>query len=345
MSTTQSATLIYNPHAGFDAWRESIEACASTWEEHGWKIALHETAYPGHATELAAAAAAAGHRLVIAAGGDGTLHETANGLLGTGTVLAPLPAGTTNCLTHDLGLPSPSKANPNWLITTTHRLLDGFVHGMDVGQCSNGKSFMLWAGMGLDSYIVETVEPRSRMLKRFGLAGYVAKAAVPFVFYQGEKMRITVDAAVVEGPVLTAMICNSRTYAGGLYNLNPRGILDDGVMEVWIFRGRFAPEMLVHSLWIVAQRHEDQRHVIKLQGSHVTVEAATPQPFHLDGELNHSTPFTCMLQPQGVHLLVPAGAPADLFCHAGTAFGEWAAQAAGANPDMPAAPASAPDPG
>ena len=322
MSTTQAATLIYNPHAGFDAWQESIAACAYYWEEHGWRITVHETAYPGHATELAAAAVAAGHPLVIAAGGDGTLHEVANGLLGTPAILAPLPAGTTNCLTRDLGLPGPSKATPNWLITTTRRLLDGTVHGMDVGQCSNGKSFLLWAGMGLDSYVVESVEPRSRMLKRFGLAGYVAKAAVPFVFYQGVDMRITVDATVVEGPVLTAMICNSRTYAGGLYNLNPQGVLDDGQMEVWIFRGRFAPEMFVHSLWIVAQRHHDQRHIIKLTGSHVTVEASTPQPYHLDGELHRATPFTCMLKPRALRLLVPSGAPADLFAHAGAPLGE-----------------------
>jgi YegS/Rv2252/BmrU family lipid kinase len=316
-AAVQPATLIYNPHAGFDDWQESIAACAAYWEENGWQITIRETEHPGHATELAADAVAAGHPLVIAAGGDGTLHEVANGLLGTDTILAPLPAGTTNCLTRDLGLPGPSKATPNWLITTTQRLLDGAVHGMDVGQCSNGKSFLLWAGMGLDSYVVETVEPRSRLLKRFGLAGYVAKAAVPFVFYQGVDMRITVDADVVEGPVLTAMICNSRTYAGGLFTLNPRGVLDDGQMEVWIFRGRFAPEMLVNGAWIVAQRHHDQRHIIQLTGSHVTVEASTPQTFHLDGELNRATPFTCMLLPRALRLLVPAGAPADLFVHAG----------------------------
>jgi diacylglycerol kinase (ATP) len=316
-AAAQPATLIYNAYAGFDDWQESIAACAAYWEENGWQITIRETEHPGHATELAAAASAAGHPLVIAAGGDGTLHEVANGLLGTPTILAPLPAGTTNCLTRDLGLPGPSKAAPNWLITTTRRLLDGAVHGMDVGQCSNGKSFLLWAGIGLDSYVVETVEPRSRLLKRFGLAGYVAKAAVPFVFYQGADMRITVDADVVEGPVLTAMICNSRTYAGGLFTLNPHGVLDDGQMEVWIFRGRFAPEMFVHGAWIVAQRHHDQRHIIRLTGSHVTVEASTPQPFHLDGELNRATPFTCMLRPRALRLLVPAGAPADLFVHTG----------------------------
>lgn len=323
MSESRPATLIYNPHAGFDNWQESIAACARYWEANGWQITLHETAYPGHATELAAAAAAAHHPLVIAAGGDGTLHETANGLLGTATVLAPLPAGTTNCLTRDLGLPGPNKATPDWLITATRRLLDGKVQGMDVGQCSNGKSFLLWAGVGLDSYVVDTVEPRSRLLKRFGLAGYVAKAAVPFVFYQGANMRITVDADVVEGRVLTAMVCNSRTYAGGLFTLNPHGVLDDGRMEVWIFRGRFAPEMLVYSLGIVAQRHHDQRHVIHLTGSHVTVEAAVPQPYHLDGELNRATPFTCMLQPRCLQLLTPAAAPEDLFSYPGVPLCEW----------------------
>lgn len=101
-----------------------------------------------------------GHQLVLAAGGDGTIHEAANGLLGSQTILATLPAGTTNCFARDLGLPSPNGVNPYWLIEASERLMAGTVHAIDVGECSNGRSFILWAAAGVDSRIVESVEPR-----------------------------------------------------------------------------------------------------------------------------------------------------------------------------------------
>ena len=100
---TRNATLIYNPYAGHDDWQQQIEGVARFWCDHGWAVTLQTTQGPGHATELAAAAAAAGVEVVISAGGDGTLHEVAQGLIHTPCILAPLPAGTTNCLTRDLG--------------------------------------------------------------------------------------------------------------------------------------------------------------------------------------------------------------------------------------------------
>ena len=149
-----SATLIYNPHAGSDDWQRQIDEVAAFWRGQGWQVALQITQHPGHATVLAAAAAAAGHQLVLSAGGDGTLHEIVQGLIGTPCVLAPLPAGTTNCLTRDLGLPKSDTGNPHWLLDAAQALLAGRVQATDVGTCSNGQHWLLWAGVGIESRIV-----------------------------------------------------------------------------------------------------------------------------------------------------------------------------------------------
>jgi diacylglycerol kinase (ATP) len=313
MSSERQATLIYNPYAGFDDWQLHVEATADYWRTRGWEVTLRQTEYPAHATELAAAAARAGHQLVLAAGGDGTLHEVANGLLGSQTVLAPLPAGTTNCLTRDLGLPTPSAGNEHWLLEASERLLAGAVQAMDVGECSNGRSFLLWAAVGVDSRIVERVEPRSRLLKRFGIAGYVAKATLPFLLYQGQRTRVSVDHETVEGDMLAVIVSNTRLYAGGLFNLSPHSVFDDGKLDVWILRGRFSPHMLLHSAVIMAGRHTQRPDIIHLAGRHVIIEPETPQPFHLDGELNRNTPITCTVEPGFLRILAPQGAPVDLF--------------------------------
>jgi diacylglycerol kinase (ATP) len=323
MSSSRKATLIYNPYAGFDDWQLHVEATADYWRAGAWEITLRQTEYPAHATELAAAAARAGNQLVLAAGGDGTIHEVANGLLGSSTVLAPLPAGTTNCFTRDLGLPAPSDNNPHWLLEASERLLAGTVQSMDIGECSNGRSFLLWAAVGVDSRIVESVEPRSRPLKRFGIAGYIAKATLPFLLYQGCHTRVSVDNETVEGDMLAVIISNTRLYAGGLFNLSPCSIFDDGELDIWILRGRYSPHMLLHSAFIMAGRHTNRPDIIHLSGRHVIIETETPQPFHLDGELSRNTPITCTVAPGLLRILSPQDAPADMFMQEGVELARY----------------------
>jgi YegS/Rv2252/BmrU family lipid kinase len=317
------ATLIYNPHAGFDDWQEHIEDTANFWRARGWEVTLRQTEYPAHATELAAAAVRAHHHLVLAAGGDGTIHEVANGLLGSQTALAPLPAGTTNCLARDLGLPMPASGAPHWLLDASERLAAGAVHAMDMGGCSNGRSFLLWAAVGVDSRIVERVEPRSRLFKRFGMAGYVAKATLPFLLYQGSDTRVSVDNESVEGDMLAVIVCNTRLYAGGLFNLSPHNVFDDGKFDTWVLRGRFSPHMLMHSACIMAGCHTARGDITRLSGRHIIIETERPQSFHLDGELNRATPITCTVEPGSLRILSPQGAPADLFEQTGVALEQY----------------------
>ena len=164
---------------------------------------------------------------------------------------------------------------------------------------------------------VEGVEPRSRLLKRFGLAGYVAKATLPFLLYQGEQTRVRVDDQIIEDEMLAVIVSNSRLYAGGLFNLSPHSVLDDGLFDVWMLRGRYAPQMMLHSLAIMTGRHAAQTDIIRRSGRRVSIETTTPQPFHLDGELNYSTPIEIDLEPHFLRVLAPDGAPADLFLHPG----------------------------
>ncbi|MFN3334307.1 MAG: diacylglycerol kinase family protein, partial [Caldilinea sp.] len=65
MSATLQATLIYNPHAGFDDWQQNINATAAFWRARGWDVTLRQTDHPRHATAMAVEAARAGHQLVL----------------------------------------------------------------------------------------------------------------------------------------------------------------------------------------------------------------------------------------------------------------------------------------
>lgn len=168
------ATLIYNPLAGPVSLAATLDLVADFWRERGWEVTVRPTEAPGHATTLAQEAAAAGHRLVLAAGGDGTLGEVANGLVGAETALAPLPVGTANSFAKELRLPLPGLWTRYRLLQACEALAAGKVQQMDVGyqrpqpdshEGDHGRYWLLWAGTGADGFVVNEVEPRPKWSK------------------------------------------------------------------------------------------------------------------------------------------------------------------------------------
>lgn len=312
------ATLIYNPYAGFWDWGDVVQRVATFWQERGWDIRLQATDRPGHATTLAREAAGAGHGLVLAAGGDGTLNEVANGLAGTQTVLAPLPVGTTNSFAKELGLPRPNLFQPNWFVEVSQHLVQGRIQQVDLGKCDNGRYWLLWASTGVDGFVVKRVEPRPRWFKRLGAAGYAAKALFFLPSFQGLRATVVVDDQVVEGDFLLVNVSNCRMFAGGELRLNDGALLDDGLFEVWLFRGKRWPTILRYTVEIGFESHRDDPNVQVFRGRYVAVKTEPSTPFHLDGEPVGDTPFACTLLPRALRLLVPDCAPADLFQQPGT---------------------------
>jgi diacylglycerol kinase family enzyme len=113
------AVLIYNPVAGRIRGRhgEEMDRARAALIDLGVEVELQETTAPGAATQMARAAVDQGRQLVIACGGDGTINEVVNGLVGSQVPLAVLPGGTANVLAKELGLP--------WDIHHAARLVPG----------------------------------------------------------------------------------------------------------------------------------------------------------------------------------------------------------------------------
>ncbi len=101
----EHALILYNPTAGqASAVLPQLEAAAALWQESGWRVTMRPTQSAGDATVQAKQAAKEGYSLVVAAGGDGTVNEVVNGLVGTETALATLPCGTVNIWAREMGL-------------------------------------------------------------------------------------------------------------------------------------------------------------------------------------------------------------------------------------------------
>ncbi len=318
------ATLIFNPHAGFGEWRQLVEKLVSFWQQQGWQVTLQPTTHSGHATELARSAAAAEHGLVFAVGGDGTLNEVANGLVNTETVLAFLPVGTANSFARELGAPRPNLLNPKWLLDASVTLAAGHIQRVDMGLCDNGRYWLLWASTGIDGFIVDRIEPRSKLFKRLGPAGYATKALLALPAFSGVQATVTVDDQTVSDDFLLINVSNCRMFAGGELRLNTYGVLDDGLFEVWLFRGHDWPDVLRYTAAIGLEQHARDPKVQKIRGRRVSITTSTEAPYHLDGEPAGVTPFTCEIKPGVLRLLVPNTAPSHLFCKPGQAVTDFA---------------------
>lgn len=326
----RKATIIYNPRAGQTKVAGTLEQVADLWRDHGWSVQITPTQKPGDATILASQAAQAGIHLVLAAGGDGTLGEVANGLAGSETILAPLPAGTANSFARELHMPLPNLLNQHQLLNAAETLLNGRVQQIDLGWTKSSRStnpttglhWLLWGGSGTDGFIVEHVEPRPTWSKRLGRVGYTLQGLSVLPQLPGMRATVDIDGRRYEGNYLLVIVCNCRLYAGTML-LNPEAKIDDGVFEIWLFHGESGNSIINtvarlgrlfrYVTQILLRRQSRESGMMMVRGRHVTIHTEPSMPVQTDGERSGWTPFTCQVRPNALRLLAPSTAPEDLF--------------------------------
>ncbi|MCB8992226.1 MAG: diacylglycerol kinase family lipid kinase [Ardenticatenaceae bacterium] len=318
----RQATLIYNPLAGPVNLAATIELVADFWRARGWRVFIRATQAAGHATQLAEEAAVSGHRLVLAAGGDGTLGEVANGLAGTAAVMAPLPVGTANSFARELCMPRPGILTNHQLLQAADALANGRVQQMDLGythdEGGNGRYWLLWAGTGTDGFLVNEVEPRPRWSKRLGPLGYTMQAAAALPHLPTMHATVEIDGQQISDAFTLIVASNCRLYAGGLVKLSPQAFLDDGLFEVWLFRGSGIGKTAQHLWHSLRGEHLHREDMILIHGRSIAIHSDPIMPCQTDGDKAGFTPLYCEIKPQALHILIPDTAPPDLFSQPGT---------------------------
>ena len=197
--------VIFNPAAGrrraSALWRVLDLLSAS-----GVRLELAETQHAGHATILAREAAAAGVSLVVAAGGDGTIAEVANGLAGSPARMGVIPLGTANVLAHELHLPfAPRAVAAALAFGRTRTLWPGIASGPGMERL-----FVQMLGVGLDAQVVHEL---SLPLKRaIGKGAYVVQTVRELVRYPYPMLRVRLDGVEVEAA--SVIVTKGRLYAG-----------------------------------------------------------------------------------------------------------------------------------
>jgi len=305
------ARMIYNPTAGPRDVRRALKRVCSSLKRRGWSVELQLTEKPGDAISLARAAAQAGCDLAIVAGGDGTVNEVVNGLVGTQTALGVLPVGTGNLWAKQLGIPTYTLTNPLRLRDAAAGLAEGTIRPVDVGQV-NDRYFLCWAGIGLDAQVTTAMEPRPRHTKRLGALPYAIAAIIVARDFQGVRTRVSLDGHVVRSRTLLILVSNIQQY-GGVFKVAREARMDDGLLDVFVFKGLGFPYAVRHVLKIIRQRHLQDPRVVHRQARRVKVQAEGKMLVQVDGDPIGATPVTLQVVPRALRVLVPPGAPSSLF--------------------------------
>lgn len=308
---TVKAHLIYNPTAGPRDVRRDLKDARSYLKRCGWSVELRMTEKSGDAIALARAAAQAGCEVVIAAGGDGTVSEVVNGLVGTQAALAVLPVGTGNVWARQLRVSTYALANPRRLRDAAAGLAEGAIRPVDVGQIGD-RYFLCWAGVGLDAQVTARMEPRQRHTKRLGMLPYAIAAVLVARDFKGVRTRVFLDGGIVRGRTMLILASNIRQYAG-VFNVAREARMDDGLLDVFIFKGLGFYYAARHLLKIVSQRYLQDPQVVHRQARHIEVQTEWAVPVQVDGDPVGATPVTLEVVPRALRVLVPPTAPPGLF--------------------------------
>jgi YegS/Rv2252/BmrU family lipid kinase len=306
------AVLIYNPRSGTHDIQAQLPSALQVFREHGWQVDVQATQRAGDVRRLAAAAIGNRCAVVVVAGGDGSLNEAANALAQSEVALATLPTGTANVWARQIGLPIPAPWYSAQLADAARSMCRGLIRPIDLGR-TNERYFMLWSGAGLDAYVTSKIEPRPPWVKRWGAAGYGLRAAWYALYYRGTPMTIEIDDQPPRHDrAVMVLISNIQLYAG-IVRPTPEARIDDGLLDVCLFKGhRFA-----HTVWhfgsIALGRGAHDPELIQLRGRHIRVSPKQPTAVHVDAEPIGVTPIDVHVVPHALRVVVPQTAPATLF--------------------------------
>jgi len=297
--------LIFNHFADNGrGWR--IASSLQATIEHMGGAEWTGTEYPTHATELALEAAQQGFDVVVAIGGDGTVHEVVNGLMQVGSdvrpMLAAVPIGNGNDFCSNAGIES----DPTDAII---RAFSGEPRGLDIGMVEDGSGRVeYWdnvLGIGFDAKAVIN----SQSIKRLQGTGMYFVAAVKTILrdHHAPHFKIRTDSEEIEDDFLLVAFCNGRREGGG-FILAPEALPDDGVLNYamvsWLSRikmFRMIPEFMRGT-------HERFDEVTLGQFRDLQLESDHPLLIHTDGEIfanstNNVRELTVKVLPNAIRLI------------------------------------------
>jgi len=298
----KETVIVVNPTAHNSPKRARIVEADEWLRANGWSAEWMETAGPGDATRLSADAAERGVPLLFVCGGDGTLNEAVNGLAGSETAMAVIPAGTVNLWAREVGLlKKPLEA--------VRLAVEGTRRRVDLGRAGS-RYFLLMAGYGLDAAVAHRVAHGVK--GRLGAAAYALAAARQAMSFRGSRVTVTMDGERRAMNAFLLVAGNTRNYAG-LTQITREALVDDGMLDLCAYEGRGRWDILWLALLTLVGRHGRSKKVTQRRVNRLEFTWETPLLAQLDGEAITESPAEVTVAPAALWVMTPRGLRSPLF--------------------------------
>ena len=288
--------IVYNPTAGQKDRRKQINGVIDRARERGLELINAPTQGPGDATEIVKTFLKRELDVVVASGGDGTISEAAAGLVGSPVPLAVLPAGTSNVLAVELGIPRDVDA-------AEALLMEGIPTPIPIAE-AEGRPFLMWAGTGIDARVMDKM---NLTLKRWlGRSGIFFTAADQFARYEFPRLEVEVDGEKHEATY--AVVSRAKHYAGE-WIIAPEAKIGSPIFDVLIFPHR--DHVNLFKLFLEMQKgeaghlSEGLAHIVR--GRDVSIRSLEGYEIEVqvDGDCVMKTPIRCRIRDESINVLLP----------------------------------------
>jgi diacylglycerol kinase (ATP) len=281
MKTMKRARLIYNPTSGREILKRNLPEILQKLEIAGYEASCHATTGAGDATEAARLAVEREYDIVIAAGGDGTIHEVVNGLAEQDyrPKLGIIPAGTTNDFARALHIPR--DIGPAVDIITKGELIP-----VDIGRI-NDRYFINIAGGGRLTEL--TYEVPSKLKTMLGQLAYYLKGMEMLPSIKPSEVSIEYDGKLFEGEAMLFLVGLTNSI-GGFEKLAPDSSINDGLFSLLILKKTNLAEFIRIATLALRGEHVNDPNVIYTQANRIKVQAVDKVQLNLDGEFGGLLP-------------------------------------------------------
>jgi len=285
--------IIINPASGRPKPVLHILNSAFKQAEIDWDISL--TKKSGDAERFSREAVAGGADIVAANGGDGTVMEVAQGLLGSPVPLAILPGGSANLMAVELGIPKDLEKAAEIAADP-----DSPTRQVDVGLLGESY-FLLRVGIGFGARKVAYAD--RKLKNRFGVLAYSVAAVKAVKDSKTAHYHITLDGKMVEADGVTCLIDNAGNM--GIQGFQPAKNISvsDGLLDVLLLGSKGLVNMITSGT--SGQTDKGEVVIEHWQASQIRIEVDPPQPVQVDGEMVDDTPISAGIMPGALKVLVP----------------------------------------
>lgn len=296
--TTSRMLLIVNPEARHGETGPLVPVIEQLLQSAEYDLTL--TTHMGHAAELAREAQ--GYDLLVAVGGDGTVHEVLNGIMarpeGDRPALGLIPTGSGNDTRRTLGVPED-------IAEATLALISGRRHRFDIGRC-NGTYFNNSFAAGLDARVTAKAVEYKATTRRAGLWLYftaLIHVLLNELYPHHVRLRWD-DESDEQAEVLIVAATIGATYGGG-FKITPDAVPDDGLLEVCLIDPLSLPQALIRLPFVVLGKHTGMKVVHMSRHRSVVIESDEPMPAQVDGEVMVGNRFEVEVLPLAIECVVP----------------------------------------